>query len=213
MKMHEIEQTMLIHGQRWILKLERSIANNCAKAGVSASDIALRAYVHLLEKAKVGGKIEEKTKTADGLYSMMAAKAKWLLWDAVRASQLDHGRKSIRTNDSHDQTVTDENGGDYSPVDLEAALVRWHESQYHDELAYKCLVARMVLDKVCEIRKISTVNQRIYMCVVLEEMPCDEVAMKYGTTKNNVYQIVSRIKKGLEKHGLQLYREIYKQAA
>lgn len=63
------------------------------------------------------------------------------------------------------------------------------------------------------MRKISNVNQCIFKAVVLHEMPREEVAEQYGTTRNNVDQIVSRVKKGLKEDGMRIYRELYCEAA
>lgn len=155
----------------------------------------------------------KKPENEEDIYTLLASKAKWLLLDAVRASKLDHGRKSVRTNDSLDQIVTDDNGNDYSPTDNEAARVRWTEIQHREELDYRCHLARRVLDIICEMRKISKTNRQIFKAIVLDEVPCADVAERYGVTENNVYQIVSRIKKVLKTDGKRIYEDLDRQAA
>jgi len=189
------------------------MARDCSNAGVSVSEIVLLAYAYLLDKARNCVKIEEKAKDAEDIYAMLISKTKWLLWDAVRASKLEHGRKSVRTNNSLDHVVTDDNGNDYSPMDSEAAQVRWSEIRDREELAYKCNLVRRVLDVICEMKKISQTNRLIFKAIVLDEVPCSEVSEKYGVTENNIYQIVSRIKKGLKTDGKRIYEDLYRQAA
>jgi len=207
MSTSKIEQVLVHLGKDAIPELENKMAAECARCGVSVVDIVGNSFAYVVFGVLNGN--VQAPKSGSDLYRLMAAKAHCLIKDAKRSLMTDHGRRSIRTNESLDKVVGDceREVGEY------ASYEDWQSNRKDEERAYQYMICRKVLDRVCEMRKISNVNQCIYKAVVLHEMPREEVAEQYGTTRNNVDQIVSRVKKGLKEDGMWIYRELYNEAA
>ena len=63
-----------------------------------------------------------------------------------------------------------------------------------------------------EKRRIIRENQRIFVAVKLQGQDRESVAVRYRTTRNNVYQIVARVVRALREEGLKIDWEMYDQA-
>ncbi|MCQ2388596.1 MAG: hypothetical protein MJ138_02670 [Kiritimatiellae bacterium] len=202
-----IEQDLITLGNDAIRELEAKMAYACDRSGVSVADIVGDSYVYVVVGVLKGRVLLPKT--VSDLCRLMAFKARQLLKDASRSRMADHGKRSVRARESLDEMVGD---SERSVIEY-ASCENWLNGNRAEERAYQCMIGWKVLDRVFAMRKISSVNQRIYKAVVLHGMPREEVAAQYGTTRNNVDQIVSRVKKGLKEDGLGIYRELYGKAA
>lgn len=190
-----------------ITNLERSMAKACDQAGISVVDIVGDSYAYVSVSVLKGRVLLPKT--SSDLYRLMYAKAKFLLRDAKRLLKTDHGKRSVRARESIDKVI-EEYGREVCEY---ASYEVWRNARRAVEQAYQYRVCRKVLDEVCAMRRISLINRRIYKAVILHEMPRDVAASRFGTTRNNVDQIVSRVTKGLREDGRRLYYALYNEAA
>lgn len=187
--------------------LEARHCKDAIKFGIAVGDLIGTAYTYVCV-----GVLEGKVwipRTGTDLYRLISHKAALMVKDAARSANCEHGRRSLRPLRSLDEVPGEEGRA----LIEHASYQRYMDSRRDEEVEFRRGIAVQTLYKVLEKMGMTEVNRNIYLECVVDEIPREVVAAKYGTTRGNADVIIARVKKALAKYGPAIFRDLCHEAA